>query len=111
MVKNPFHSYSFKFEKNDRQFLTERGLRKLEETYFNSASLERVKNLFLFSCYSGLSYIDLKELTTDQLVKGMDGKDWIYTKREKTQQSVKIPLLHSANMILKKYREQDILEK
>ncbi|MCC4211251.1 site-specific integrase [Leeuwenhoekiella parthenopeia] len=110
LVKNPFHSYSFKFEKNDRQFLTERELQKLEETFFKSASLERVKDLFLFSCYSGLSYIDLKELTTDQLVKGMDGKDWIYTKREKTQQSVKIPLLHSANTILKKYRGHNILE-
>ncbi len=36
----------------------------------------------------------------------MDGKDWIYTKREKTQQSVKIPLLHIANTILKKYLQE-----
>lgn len=84
-------------------------MRKLEETYFKSSSLERVKDMFLFSCYSGLSYVDLKELTADQLVKGMDGKDWIYTKREKTQQSVKIPLLHAAKEILKKYQNQEHL--
>ncbi|QED39066.1 site-specific integrase [Antarcticibacterium arcticum] len=110
LEKNPFRSYSFKFEKNDRQFLTERELHILEETIFSSESLERVKDMFLFSCYSGLSYIDLKELTTDQIVKGMDGKDWIYTKREKTQQSVKIPLLESAKGIIKKYQEQRLME-
>lgn len=105
LEKNPFKSYSFKFEKSDRQFLTERELYILEETIFTSESLERVKDMFLFSCYSGLSYIDLKELTTDKIVKGMDGKGWIYTKREKTQQAVKIPLLQSAKDIMKKYKE------
>jgi len=103
--KNPFRSYAFKFEKNDRQFLTEGELQKLEGTIFKSESLERVKDMFLFSCYSGLSYIDLKELTTHHIVKGMDGKDWIYTKRVKTEQSVKIPLLRSAKDILNKYLE------
>ena len=110
LEKNPFRSYRFKFEKNDREFLTERELHILEETIFTSDSLERVKDMFLFSCYSGLSYIDLKELTTDQIVKGMDGKDWIYTKREKTKQSVKIPLLRSANEIIKKYQEKQLSE-
>lgn len=110
LEKNPFRSYSFKFEKNDRQFLTERELHILEETIFTSDSLERVKDMFLFSCYSGLSYIDLKELTTNQIVKGIDGKEWIYTKREKTQQSVKIPLLESAKGIIKKYQEQHLKE-
>lgn len=109
--KNPFRSYTFKFEKNDRQFMTERELQKLETTSFKNESLERVKDMFLFSCYSGLSYIDLKELTINQIVKGMDGKDWIYTKREKTQQSVKIPLLNSAKVILNKYLETEYIDK
>jgi site-specific recombinase XerD len=108
--KNPFKSYSFKFEKNDRQFLTERELHILEETVFTSGSLERVKDMFLFSCYSGLTYIELKELTKDNIVKGMDGKDWIYTKREKTQQSVKVPLLNPAKNIIKKYKEHPAKE-
>ncbi|MDT0644992.1 site-specific integrase [Zunongwangia sp. F363] len=105
LEKNPFKSYSFKFEKNDRQFLTERELHILEDTVFTSTSLERIKDMFVFSCYSGLTYTELKELTTDNLVKGMDGKDWIYTKREKTQQSVKVPLLNPAKEIIKKYKE------
>ena len=110
LEKNPFKSYSFKFEKNDRQFLTERELHILEDTVFTSASLERIKDMFLFSCYSGLTYIELKEFTTDNLVKGMDGKDWIYTKREKTQQSVKIPLLNPAKAIIEKYMEHQLKE-
>lgn len=106
LEKNPFRNYTFKFEKNDRQFLTERELHILEESVFTSASLERVKDMFLFSCYSGLSYIDLKKLTTDQIIKGIDNRDWIYTKREKTQQSVKIPLLLPALEIIKMYQDQ-----
>ena len=101
--KNPFQNYQLKFEKNERNFLSERELQLLENTTFTNASLERVKDIFIFSCYSGLSYIDLKELTIDQLVKGMDGKDWIYTKRAKTNESVKIPLLKTARELLHKY--------
>ncbi|WP_405199227.1 site-specific integrase [Christiangramia sp. LLG6405-1] len=108
--KSPFRSYTFKFEKNDRQFLTERELQKLETTIFKSESLERVKDMFLFSCYSGLSYIDLRELTTNKIVKGMDGNDWIYTKREKTQESVKIPLLNPAKLILNKYLKAEYID-
>ncbi|MBZ9731377.1 site-specific integrase [Salegentibacter sp. JZCK2] len=108
LEKNPFKNYSLKFETSERQFLTERELEKLSHTYFKSESLERVKDMFLFACYSGLPYIDLKELTNDKIVKGMDGKDWIYTKRKKTQQAVKIPLLCSAKVILKKYRDNNV---
>ncbi|WP_019037771.1 site-specific integrase [Psychroflexus tropicus] len=106
LEKNPFQNYKMRFEKNERQFLSERELKLLEETYFKSESLERVKDIFLFACYTGLSYGDLKELTKDHIVKGMDGKNWISTKREKTNESVKAPLLHKADRILKKYMEK-----
>ena len=95
-----------KFEKNERQFLSERELKMVEETYFKSESLERIKDMFLFSCYTGLTYGELKELTKDHIVKGMDGKNWIYTKREKTNEPVKAPLLYKADIILKKYQEK-----
>jgi site-specific recombinase XerD len=106
LEKNPFQNYKMKFEKNERQFLSELELKLVEETYFKNDSLEKVKDMFLFSCYTGLAYGDLKELTTDQVIKGMDGKNWIYTKRAKTNVSVKAPLLHKADHILKKYKEK-----
>lgn len=104
--KTPFKNYSLKFEKSDRQFLSERELKLVEETFFKSETIERVKEMFLFSCYTGLTYTELKELTKNHIVIGMDGKNWIYTKRAKTNQPIKAPLLSKADSILKKYKQQ-----
>jgi len=76
----------------------------LENTDFKSERLQKVKDCFVFSCYTGLSYVDVKELTEDNIVKGIDKNNWIYTKREKTDELVKIPILPKAWTILQKYR-------
>ena len=68
--------------------------------------LNRVKDIFLFSCYTGLSYIDIKELHPNQILIGIDGNIWIHTKRTKTNEPVKIPLLERAKDILDKYKEE-----
>ena len=106
LEKSPFQNYKLKFEKNERQFLSGRELKMVEETYFKSESLERVNDMFIFSCYTGLTYGELKVLTKDHIVKGIDGKNWIYTKREKTNEPLKVPLLHKADTISKKYRKK-----
>lgn len=105
--KNPFVNYQLKFQKNERHYLNEHELDILEQTIFSSQSLERVKNIFIFSCYTGLSYIDIKELTWEQVVKNINGSDWIYTRRIKTNETVKIPLLKQAQEILSKYRNNN----
>ncbi|MFN4764745.1 site-specific integrase, partial [Gillisia sp. Q332] len=61
------------------------------------------KNIFLFACYTGMSYIDVKHLTKDNLIKGVNGKDWIYSRREKSQEPIKVPLLEKARGILYAY--------
>lgn len=104
MGKNPFERFQLKYNKYDRAFLTERELELLEQTEFKNERLQKVKDSFVFSCYTGLSYIDVKELTEDNIVKGIDNTNWIYTKREKTDELVKIPVLPKAWMILEKYR-------
>lgn len=104
--KNPFVNYQLKFQKNERHYLNEHELGILEQTIFSSQSLEKVQNIFIFSCYTGLSYIDIKELTGDQVVKNINGSDWIYTRRIKTNETVKIPLLKQAQEILCKYHEK-----
>lgn len=58
----------------------------------------------MFSCYTGLSYIDLKQLTINEIVRGIDNNYWIFTKREKTNQTVKIPILPKALQIIEKYK-------
>ncbi len=104
IAKNPFQMFQLKFDKYDRQYLTERELDLIENTSFNQERLERVKDIFIFSCYTGLSYIDVKELTNHQIVIGMDHKYWIHTKREKTNEMVKVPVLPKALEIVEKYK-------
>lgn len=105
--KNPFVNYQLKFQKNERHYLNEHELNLLEQTIFSSQSLERVKNIFIFSCYTGLSYIDIKELTGEQVVKNINGGYWIYTRRIKTNETVKIPLLKQAQGILNEYQDKN----
>lgn len=106
IIKNPFQKFQLKFTKYDRQFLTERELRLMEETFFRQERLKRVKDIFLFSCYTGLSYVDVKELTTNQIVLGIDNRYWIHTKREKTNELIKVPVLPKALEIIDKYKKQ-----
>lgn len=104
MQNNPFNQFQLKYHKYDRAYLSERELELLEETEFKSERLQRIKDCFVFSCYTGLSYVDVRELTVDNIVKGIDNNYWIYTKREKTDERVKIPLLPKAMDIIEKYK-------
>jgi site-specific recombinase XerD len=101
--KDPFASFQGKQEKTHRTFLNQEELDKIEEKEMPVDRLERVRDIFLFSCYTGLAYIDVEKLTTDNLVTGVDKKKWIYTFREKTGNKSNIPLLPRAAAILEKY--------
>jgi len=105
MLKNPFKQFQLHYDKYDRAYLTERELELLECIHYRNERLERVKDCFIFSCYTGLSYIDVKELTINQIVRGIDNNHWIFTKREKTNETVKIPVLPQAMTIINKYKE------
>tara|TARA_R110001592_G_scaffold208897_1_gene459970 strand:+ start:254 stop:1519 length:1266 start_codon:yes stop_codon:yes gene_type:complete len=105
IVKNPFTQFQLKFDKFDRQYLSERELELVETIRFNNERLERVKDCFVFSCYTGLSYVDVKELTLNQIIKGIDNRYWIFKKREKTNVIVKIPILPKALEIIDKYKD------
>lgn len=105
MEKNPFNQFQLKYNKYDRQFLDEEELEQLESAEMGNKRLERIRDCFVFSCYTGLSYVDVKELNSDNIVKGIDGNHWISTKREKTDKPVKVPLLPKAREILEKYMQ------
>ena len=106
MYKNPFSQFQLKFDKYDRAYLNERELELIENTYYTNERLEKVKDCFIFSCYTGLSYVDVKELTLNQITKGIDHNYWIFTKREKTNETVKIPILPKAQKIINKYKNE-----
>lgn len=69
--------------------------------------LDRVKDLFLFSCYTGLSYVDLMELRPSEILTGIDKIKWIKTTRAKTDTPVNVPLLTPAQLLLEKFGGED----
>ena len=62
-----------------------------------------MRDIFLFSCFTGLAYIDVKNLTVENISKGIDGSDWIFTHRQKTEAASKIPILPVTATIIDKY--------
>ena len=106
--KDPFIRWKPTFENKQREFLNANELSNLETYAFPLERLDRVRDLFVFSCYTGISYADIVKLTADNIVLGMDGNRWIYTKRQKTKTPVKIPLLDKAESIIEKYIENPI---
>lgn len=103
--RDPFVRWKMTYEKTNREFLSEVELRDLENKVFISNRLDRVRDLFVFSCYTGISYVDIMNLTPNHLVLGMDGGNWIMTKRQKTNSTVKVPLLAQALDIVNKYKD------
>ena len=101
--KDPFANYKSKVKEVIREFLTEQEIQSLMEKEFDSERLELVRDIFVFSCFSGLAYIDVKQLSKDNIVLGIDGDKWINKNRQKTDTNSKIPLLPTAQYILDKY--------
>lgn len=97
---NPFENYKAVYKDVDRVYLTYVELQAIEKKQFKSARLTLVKNLFLFQCYTGLSYTDMINLTVGNITPGIDGNKWIMTRRKKTNVRVAIPLLNEAENII-----------
>ncbi|GAA4795562.1 site-specific integrase [Olivibacter ginsenosidimutans] len=103
--QDPFLHYKTKLQEVERGVLTQEELQQLMDKTFSIERLELVRDIFLFSCYTGLAYIDVKQLTEANLVKGIDGQLWISTHRQKTDTPSKIPLLDTAQYIINKYAD------
>lgn len=101
--KDPFVRFKLKFTKYQREYLSESELKIFIEGVLKSEQHRKIRDVFVFSCYTGLSYTDVKSLTSHNIVRGIDGDYWIFTQREKTEQLVKIPLLDKALDIIRKY--------
>lgn len=108
MDKDPFLRWKPTFERKQREFLSQNELNNLETYLFPIDRLDRVRDLFVFSCYTGISYSDIMGLTKNNLIIGMDGKNWIATKRLKTKTSMRVPLLEPAQKILDKYESHPV---
>jgi integrase len=103
--KDPFARYSIKLQKVNRDCLSQIELSNIENKEFAIDRLRIVRDLFVFSCYTGLAYIDLINLSSANLVQGDDGEIWIKTSRQKTDTPVTTPLLPKAVSILENYSD------
>lgn len=106
IARDLFVKFTLKFIKTERAYLSQEEINTISNFSFKKSGLNKTRDIFIFACYTGLSYIDVKNLTKDSIVKGIDGNNWIYTRRQKTDQMVKIPLLDTAEQIVVKYKDQ-----
>lgn len=102
---DPFSTYKIQFEKVDRGYLTQEELSTLIAKEFDSDRLTLVKDMFLFSCFTGLSYADVEQLTHGCIQIDGEGRQRLVTKRQKTSVGVTIPLLEIPKQIIDKYAD------
>ncbi|MCD8739712.1 site-specific integrase [Mucilaginibacter roseus] len=104
LYRDPFEKYQLKFDRVEKDFLTSDELAALEQKHLLLPRLSVVRDIFVFACYTGLAFIDVMELTPDNLVKGQDGGLWIKTFRQKTTIPVNVPVLNEPERLLNKYK-------
>jgi site-specific recombinase XerD len=105
---DPFINFKGKRTEVIRVALTREELQSLTEKVFEIDRLNHVRDIFLFSCYTGLAYIDVYRLRRDNIVDGFDGSKWIMTARQKTETPTRLPLLPAASEIMEKYADEKI---
>ncbi len=103
LEKNPFANYKSKVKEVERVYLTEKEIQNIINKDLEIDRLSLVRDIFLFSCFTGLAYADVKNLTKSHISIGIDGDKWIYTHRQKTETASKIPVLPVTQMIIDKY--------
>ena len=101
---NSVNAYKIEREPVEIDFLDENELRKIINFDTPIPRFEKAKDMFLFGCFTGLSYIDIKTLTSEHFEKDANGRIWIKKRRVKTDVLSRIPLLPMAKMILEKYK-------
>ncbi len=101
--KDPFYHWKAVWKPVEREALTERELQILMNKAFDLKRLNQVKDIFLFSCFTGLSFSDVQKLSDKDIVLGIKGDRWIKIYRTKTEVKSSVPLLPAAETILKKY--------
>jgi site-specific recombinase XerD len=102
--RDPFFGYEPERPKTCQRYVPEEEMEKLMKTYLKSPALEVTRDMFIFSCFTGLAYIDLFNLTNDKIVKTDDGTSWLSISRQKTDNESKIPLLDIALQMIEKYK-------
>ncbi len=108
LSKDPFSGISLGMKEVIRPYLTEEELKRLMEFQSPFERLIRVRNFFVFSCFTGLAYIDVKQLKKCEIIYHEE-KYWIRTQRQKTGGQANIPLLNVPMEIIRNYSNLEAL--
>lgn len=102
--RNPFAQFHISPNIKEREYLTEEELKTLMTHEFADAKLYYIRDIFVFASFTALSFVDVKELTTDDIVE-VNGEKWILSKRHKTKVPFQVKLLDIPLQIIKRYEE------
>ena len=109
LLHDPFADHRFHLEPVNRGFLTDEEILRIANKKLDIQRLELVRDIFIFSCFTGLAYIDVANLTPENIVT-MDDKQWIMTKRQKTSVETNVLLLDIPKAVIAKYSQQTYRE-
>ena len=101
--RNPFAMYHVDPDHKEREFLTEEELSMFAGIKLENPNFSFARDLFLFGCWTGISFIDIKNLTEDNIVNINDAP-WIVSQRQKTGVPFKIKLMESSLQIIERYK-------
>lgn len=104
IFKDPFEEYQIKLKETDRGFLMKEEIEKLIKYEPKHTKDQLVKDFFLFSCFTGLSYIDIKNLKESNIQDFFDGHKWIVRRRRKTNVVSNVRLMEIPLKLIEKYR-------
>jgi site-specific recombinase XerD len=105
LTRDPFARFKISKREVIRDFLSEEELDRVANKQFPSERLGQVRDLFLFCCFTGLFYADVKKLKRSEICTGIDGDKWIFTSRQKTEEPSRVPLLPFALQIMDQYKD------
>ena len=110
LTRDPFVGFSLGCRPVERPFLDQHEIERIMNLKPHKKYLELVRDLFVFSCFTGLAYVDVLTLKAGELVKTSDGVEWIKTKRTKTKTNANIPLLPIPKSIILKHANLEQLK-
>ncbi len=106
--KNILSGYKCPIKESKREYLTQAELDKIIEKEIKIQRLNEVRDCFVFCCFTGYAYKDAALLTPGHIATGINGRKWIYTSRQKTENVSNVPLLDKASEIIEKYKDHPL---
>jgi site-specific recombinase XerD len=108
LSRDPFIGFKMAKHEVDREFLVDKEIENIIAKTFPTPRMNQVRDIFIFCCYTGLAYADVEKLSPREIVCGVDGEQWIWTNRKKTDSPTRIPLLPVPLQILERYKDDPI---